>query len=303
MGQHTCAGPDGSSLLGFLSSAGAFAALDRAWPDRNTRLSWKKEGGRWRPVLQVEGPSTEDDLVDALHDELKKRRIRVADEQGRPASNTNKLTVRAFRQQAESLVRQASAKDRLDVDFLAAMAGEVKARDGYLEDTALRTMSGVGHQNFLETMRVLVKGVGRDDIAEALFKPWRAREARNMSLRYDPIEDRRYALRATDPSGESTVVSFPGANRLAVEAIELFPTFPTGRGLLTTGFVGRDILWPIWEVPISVMTLRSLLLRREIYRPEGGATGLKAVGVAAVFTSSRISTGKYRNFSPARVRV
>jgi hypothetical protein len=302
MGQHTCAGPDGSSLLGFLASMGAFAALNRAWPDRNVRLSWKKEG-KWNPVLQVDGPSSEDDIIDALYNELKKREINIIDENGKPAINTNKLTVITFRQQAEKLVCQASTNNRLDVDFLAAMAGEVEKRDGYLEDTALRTMSGSGGQNFLETMRVLVKRVGRDDIAEALFKPWRAKEARNMSLRYDPIEDRRYALRATDPSRESTVVSFPGANRLAVEALEYFPTFPKWKGLLTTGFAEKDIYWPIWSTPISTTTLRSLLLNGQIYNPERPESKaiLRSIGVVAVFASSRISTGKYsRNFTPAK---
>jgi hypothetical protein len=236
MGQHTCTGPDGGNLLGFMSSVGAFAALDRAWPDRNVRLSWKNEG-RWHPVLQVDGPSSEDDIIDALHNELKKRRISITDENGRLASNTNKLTIQAFRQQAESLVRLASTKSRLEADFLAAMMGEVEAGK-YLRDTALRTQSGAGHQYFLVTMRTLVEETSRDDIAGVLFAPWRTREARNMSLRYDPIEDRRYALRATDPGSES-VVSIPGANRLAVEAFEFFPTFPKGKDLLTTGFVEK----------------------------------------------------------------
>jgi hypothetical protein len=49
------------------------------------------------------------------------------------------------------------------------------------------------------------------------------------------------------------------------------------------------------------MTLRSLLLSREIYHPERNAI-LRSIGVAAVFVSSRISTGedRYRNFTPAR---
>ena len=304
MGGHLCVGPDGSSLLGFLSVVGAFSALSRAWPERNVRVRWTKERG-WRPVLMADGPSSDDGLVDALNGELRRRKIGITDENGALADNTNKLTVGAFRAQAERLMLESSIKDRRDIDFLAAVAGEVAYKQ-YIADTALRTLSGAGHQDFLGTMRNLVEKVGKDDIAATLFKTWRATESRKLSLRYDPLEDRRYALRATNPSdNENPPVSFPGANRLAVEALECFPTYPGTTRLWTTGFVQKEILWPLWESPVSLASLRSLLLRKQIYDPRSRAEDMRSIGVSAVFTSTRISTGgdRFRNFTPAKLRV
>ena len=94
-----------------------------------------------------------------------------------------------------------------------------------------------------------------------------------------------------------------GANRLAVEALPLFPTVPVGRRLETTGFTRHDkavhLAWPIWEPALPVEVIRSLLALGDVQAPEPDRTTLRARGIAEVYRSRRISNDRYRNFTPA----
>jgi hypothetical protein len=73
-----------------------------------------------------------------------------------------------------------------------------------------------------------------------------------------------------------------GANRLAIEAL---PLFPTG---------GAEVWWPIWTDALELDTVASLLAAgKEPERP----------GVAQVYKSERFTEGKYRNFSPAKAML
>ena len=305
MPEIICVGPDGSNLLGFLAAVGSLVALDHAWPDRDVRLAWRK-AGPWRPALQVGGEPAQSEIVDALDRELKRRAIDVRREDGELAQNTNNLTPGGFRLQARQACRSASQAHRLDADFLSAIASDAirdRRDEEKLEDSAFRTLSGVGHQDFFGTMRNLVETTTREDLEKALFKQWEYRGGKNISLRLDPREDRRYALRATDP-GKQDVVTVPGANRLAIEALVCFPTFPVGGRLRTVGFQGEEAVWPIWDAMLSRSTIESLLLRKELYSSAEVEERkvLRAIGVTQVYRSSRINTGggHFRNFTIAR---
>ena len=111
-------------------------------------------------------------------------------------------------------------------------------RPGLIRDTAWRTVSGAGHQHFLETMRKLADESDLDSLERCLFHPWTRPDTR-LSLRWDPQDDRRYAHRWRDPADRKDRPATEwGANRLAFEAISLFPVAPAGRWLATTGFRG-----------------------------------------------------------------
>jgi hypothetical protein len=93
-----------------------------------------------------------------------------------------------------------------------------------------------------------------------------------------------------------------GANRLAIEALPLFPTMPTSIGLATTAFQGSGrrgtyFIWPIWSVPIELNILRSLLGQINSLKEDNNAR--IARDVVAMYASARITTGKFRNFTPA----
>jgi hypothetical protein len=196
------------------------------------------------------------------------------------------------------------SRDRTWADFVAAFGSEATAsEEGVIQDTALRTMSGAGHQHFLKTMRDLVQNTAAEHLRKALFEPWRYEDPK-PSLRWDPADDRRYALRWNEPSGDP-IRTVRGANRVAIEALPLLPAMPVGTRLETTGFRGRSSrdtfwTWPIWSAPLTVDAVRSVLALRQLQEDPPPRPELAAMGVNEVYRSQRLTVGKYRNFAPAQ---
>lgn len=177
-----------------------------------------------------------------------------------------------FRDVALQAQAQTEYGDSYFADFMAAFASEVLiegkgAKPAQIQDTAFRTMSGAGHQHFVQFMAQLARETTESQLAEALFSPWRYSDP-GPSLRWDPTDDRRYALRWGEPSGDP-VRTVRGANHLAVEALPLLPVMPVGKRLETTGFTQRRgegvrWTWPIWEGLLGIDTVPSLLAMREL---------------------------------------
>jgi hypothetical protein len=178
-----------------------------------------------------------------------------------------------------------------------------------IEDTALRTVSGAGHQHFLGIMRNVIAITTVDHLRRALFAPWDyADPMPNSTLRWDPVDDARHALQWRNPSGDPARKvggTMLGATRLAIEGLPLFQTMPSGTRLQTTGFTGTGrrntfFTWPLWEGEIGVDSCRSLLALAALQGEVPDAAMLRKRGVLAVFRSQRITEGKYRNFTPGR---
>jgi hypothetical protein len=128
-------------------------------------------------------------------------------------------------------------------------------------------------------------------------------------MRWDPIDDRRYALMDRDPTAsDNKSRSVWMANLLAYRGLVLFPSAARGSRLQVTGWREGDqeqtFTWPIWEFAATFDTVRSLLQLHELTaeRPDRGL--LRARGIADVFRARRIKVGAGANcklnFSPAR---
>ena len=74
---------------------------------------------------------------------------------------------------------------------------------------------------------MLSEHTSREDLRLALFAPWRYLDEK-PTMRWDPMDDRRYALRAGNPS-KAPLRTVRGANRLAIEALTFLPTVPHGQ--------------------------------------------------------------------------
>jgi hypothetical protein len=137
-----------------------------------------------------------------------------------------------------------------------------------------------------------------------MFETWKYCDT-GFSLRWDPEDDRRYALRWDNPSGDPAR-NVRGANRLAIEGIPMYPTIPTTNSLKTTGFEGNNAsntfwIWPVWKYPISIDVCRSLLAHAELQKNHPSIELFQSIGVSAIFKSQRITQGKFRNFTPSVV--
>ena len=294
-------GLDGSNPLAFLAALGTLRTLATAWPDRAVRMAWRVETGAWRPVIEGEGLASDhaaDELLDAVAGQLAKGVGSAAFSFTRDL----KLMPAAFREFARAAREVALSGDphsQTDAAFAAAFASEgCINKDGTVQDTAFRTMSGAGHQHFVGSMNELAGCTDREHLRRTLLAGWDYNDSK-PSLRFDPVDDRRYALRWGDPSGDA-IRTMRGANRLAVEALPLLPTCPMGLRLATTGFnLSRFWTWPIWEPWLSLDVTRTLLALEELQSAIPDRPSLLARGVQEVFRSERITVGKFRNFTPA----
>lgn len=298
-------GIDGANPLGFLAALGTLRTLARS--SNAAALHWTKHANAWRPILTTEAPAQAEELVDQLHKKLK---ASIPAEVFALGDNPS-VPLDVFRSYAEAAARTALDGDRTRADFATAFAGEFPPsdKDGRVPDTALRTMSGAGHQHFLKFMRNFVEQTLPGHLHKTLFEHWRYDDpVQNMTLRWDPSDDSRYALRWADPSGDperKSIGSMWGANRLAIEALPLFPTLPTRRQLETAGFHTEGArkthwTWPIWDKPAGLDTLRSLLDMADVHRSDRASVqpqGLAARGIVDVYRSRRLTTGKFRNFT------
>ncbi|ODT95411.1 MAG: hypothetical protein ABS82_08200 [Rhodanobacter sp. SCN 67-45] len=297
-------GIDGANPLGFLAAIGTLRVL--SLDAGGVRLRWKKHENAWRPVLALDTALDEHTLVERLSARLA---TSIPPEVFALGDNPS-VPLGLFRSYAQACAQAAWDGDRLRSDFAVAFAGEYPVdKNGKVPDTALRTMSGAGHQHFLKFMCNFIEQVQPEHLHKALFATWRYDDpVQNMTLRWDPSDDNRYALRWSDPSGDpdrKSTGSMWGANRLAIEALPLLPTLPTHRQLETTGFHTQGArkthwTWPIWNASAGVDTVRSLLDMAAVHRsgqPGTQPQGLAARGIVEVYRSRRLTTGKFRNFT------
>jgi CRISPR-associated endonuclease/helicase Cas3 len=216
-------------------------------------------------------------------------------------------TSNEYREFAMRFLENGGAAKRAPLDHLAAFASDADVDEyGRLTATPFCFITGSGGQYFLDTVRQLMKEVTAERVRSALFEPWTYTDEK-LSLRWDPIEDRRYALMDRDPTAsdnKSRTVWM--ANLLAYRALALFSSAPGRRGLETSGWddLGRSFTWPVWENPIDLDTIRSLMLLSDLGTEVPGRSVLRDRGVAAIFRSPRIKVGSGANFKinfgPAR---
>lgn len=294
-------GLDGANPLAFLAALGTLRMLDLevADPLRAPTMRWASSGITWHPVLAFQhdgAPCSTDEFLDLLMRALE----RHADEAPFQWAKNTTVEPDRFRAFVRDAARAAEPGNRRLADFAAAFGCEALVdRQGKVQDTALRTMSGAGHQHFLQSMRLLVQVTEREHLESALFERWAYRDDR-PSMRWDPMDDRRYALRWEDPSRDK-IRTVRGANRLAIEALPWFPTAPGRRRLETVGFSGTRLRWPVWCVGVTAAVVRSLLSHPSIHGEDGPVVRreLHEMGISLVYESRRITVGKFRNFTPS----
>lgn len=292
------AGLDGSNPLAFLAALGTLRSLSLEWPNAEIRMCWGMADGRLRPLLTSLNELEEEALLQALI-----KRLRPVEKN--PAltfADDLSVTQDVFRETARLAQAQASRHSQVAAEFMAAFGCDVPAdpKSGRVQDTAWRTLTGAGHQHFLSSMRVLAADTTADQLRAALFAPWAYSDA-PPSLRWDPMDDRRHALRWKEPTRDP-IRTVRGGNALAIQGLPLFPTQPQGGSLLTTGFRqirrrGTFLTWPIWERPIGIDVVRSVLALRALQEDNPPREPLRVLGVVEVLRSQRITQGKFRNFT------
>jgi hypothetical protein len=203
---------------------------------------------------------------------------------------------------------EASHQERNILDLYAAFGSDACSQDK--SDQMLATnfcfITGSGHQNFLDTIRQLTESVTADRIMEAVFSQVEPQDEK-CSMRWDPQEDRRYAVMWSDPTAAGNKAKTNWAtNLLAYNGLQLLPSVPRSKGLFTTGWSEDEHLawnWPIWTGRISSWVIRSLLSHPLVIEKSANRNAIMSLGVTAVYQSVRVQVGNPPlhkvNFTPA----
>lgn len=297
------AGLDGSNPLAFLAALGTLAMLDRMIDVDKPRMDWVLNAGAWRPRLysSIDNEQFSRHLVAALSD------VYAVTKKVWQIDRRLPFPVSDFHHLCGQLTTDAQAHNRLAVDLVAAFGVDVLSNEkGEFLDTSLRMVrSGdSGGNGLLAYATWIIENTTSDHIRQLVDASLVLDEG--TSLRWDPSEHRTRALQWGDPSKEK-ILSRRGLNRLALEALPLFPTVPENTEAATIGFAqnsdsrGETFTWPIWIGPLSLSVVRSLLSLAVLRDPIPDAQLLAARGISAVFRSVRFASSKYySNLAPAQ---
>jgi hypothetical protein len=207
-------------------------------------------------------------------------------------------TVEEFRSHARSVRADSAPSRRCTADMLASFGAELGAEnEKQIVATPFCFITGSGHQWFLDTAGDLMARANETKLREALFERWAYRDEK-LTMRWDPSDDRRYALMDRDPTAaDNKSATVWMANLLAYIALAFFPCAPTTRGAATACWLNNKeslaFRWPVWRDPLSCDSIRSLLAHRGFATSDfaGERAELRARGVEAIFSARRIQVG------------
>ena len=296
-------GLDGTNPLGFLAALGLFRTLEPGPSPSHCLMSWTQVGGTWVPVLTtISGPAlTPEGLLNLLANRL------VKSIDAHPADLLRLLDERANNSHARRALLQdiATGDTASDTDWAAAVASN------FAPPESINQLQTTRRDYFFGNLTSVIRLTEFSHLQRSRFQPWDYADALdNQSLHLDPSEDRRHALQWNKPAGDPdrrTRGGMLGANRLALEAIPLFASFPEAGTLRTTGFSGTHSTntrwtWPIWTRPLTLPTLKSVLALPALqaqHLTSADRANLHAQGIITAYRTSRILVGKTPNFTPA----
>lgn len=279
MSELTLSGIPGDLPIGAMAAFGVLRLCDHA------RLHWSEDSGRWRPVLTVDDDLTTEELVEVLAAAAG----RVGD---RPEMTWTEQVKSDSKEQFQQAARGATEEAR---EWFAAFATDIiLTKDGVLVPSPF-DMS-VARQKFPADLVKLAMALSGDKAAfrEALYGPWLYKDDQH-SFGWDPTTMRLGAFTTQAPTKMANA-GVRAAVWLAFESLPLFPCFCSEGKLRTRSFLanGRDLefRWPVWQTPINLLTLKSLLASSELLA-DNGFEALRARGVVALYSSKRFKPNKY----------
>lgn len=266
----------GDNPLGFLAALGALVTLSRREANPPPRLAWEAVPPH-RALLSATTP-TPDGLAEELFIALTVPEAPTPRHAVGPR-RLKELTLVEYRQQ----MRQS---DESVCHLLAGLCSDVTDKET-VRSSPLVMMGGPQDypSKVKETQDKLAKD-GASRLANALFGPWEY--VAGHPLGFDPLMERSHAYLAEKPGRDNSVM-VPGAVLLAAAALAALPLFPVARRSGCTNALFKDwqadgMLWPVWDRPLSLPAVVTLL---SVFRP-----AVRWPGVAAAYACGRVAAGK-----------
>ena len=297
-------GLDGTNPLGFLAALGVLRVL--SLQEHGVNLSWQPSSGTWKPKLhgvQVPLPELGAELLAG---------IRNLDHSAWSIDKKLPFEANKFRRVVAESIEATHSKQRFKVDLLAAFGVEcVRDKKGNFEETELRLVRTADNKKDKEKQEGLlafaattIETTSVAQIQETLSSNWLYKD-KQLTFRWDPAEDRGYALQWDDP-GPIGAMTQRGANCLALFGMTCFPVIPVKGQVETTGFGLKEpkqasLTWPVWKHPINLSVVSTLLTSRELQQEQPNRLELASLGVPAAYRCNRVMTSTYyANFAPAQ---
>jgi hypothetical protein len=300
MNDLSLSGIDGQHLWGFLTALGSLSLLDEHARESGLvipRLAFKEDGSA---VMQT--PVAREQLAAVLLGKLRALQPYLEGSLG----GINKPSD-FDRSRYETIALESITPTT--VDMLAGLACVVGEKTS---ESTLCAANGASHQNLVQSMRDVLKLVEEEHVRSALFEPWRKSYrvpddkrkklklgTRKPTLRLDPSDERLYALRLSNPTTTDDFSTELGAQALAIPAFALLPLVPGRQPVTVASKRSHERVtfsWPLWNVPATLRTVRSL-----VWVGVGSPKEQRERGVFAAFSADRVSGAKGKlSFAPSQ---
>ncbi|MDA8410347.1 MAG: hypothetical protein M0001_08145 [Treponema sp.] len=310
-----CPGLDGSNPLHFLASLGVLRILPEG-----SLLSWRYEGG-WHPRFEHDQPNMPEHLSQGIrrgvpdHSLVTARVSRSGEEQkAEPEAADRKSIATAYDFLGFAPIPKTTheefrriAKMQFPQDYESMMdplssigiLGSLNAEsppgdDGMLEPTAFSFSNGGGGQ-VLHDDFITLASLTSPEAVSATLEGRRERFVWCTSLNWDPKSLRSYAHQWGNPESQPKETDV-AANALAFIGLGAYPVVPRQGGSRTLGIVAerRRFRWPMWERPIPLLTIESL-----VHLAPEEQSSRRSAGIVAIFEAERFSSNKRIYFAPA----
>lgn len=256
----------GTNPLGFLAALGVLYSADVQSGPREPlpRLAWTDDVEPSAILTGVEDMGVLLDRLEAERDAVAKcTALNWPRDNPLSTAKPDRATLRAWAQVCYQDPDPRSAAVFNSLVAEGAYAGKGVAKPTHLDFTA-------GQQQLLNMVRQLAATSDRARLEEALAG-W-VPDRQFPSLSFDPADERLYALRAIDPSGDKKA-SVPGANWLAFLGLLMLPVVNHGGNLSTTScarpWKRSSMEWWLWREPLSRETVAALLRGGSAHLPSG----------------------------------
>ena len=289
--------------IGFMAALGTLRHANAMGELGAVKLRWKPHGGQFCAVLETSQNVNHDDFVRLFTQRLKSMGERIEFEW---SDSLKSAPVESYRCESQLALEATCAGANPLADWFQAFGSELVHEDGVLEPTPFDMT--VARQLFLADAKWLTKNLAEDDkkrgdtinadsFRETFFGPWKYSDNQH-SLGWDPATTLMGAFTPKAP----TAMPKAGVRAVVWLAMESLPFFPCfyERGLATCGFVRkgrrRSFHWAVWESPLSLSTVRTLLAQT----PAITAQDKAGRGLCAIYSSGVYKPNKYlTSFQPA----
>jgi hypothetical protein len=292
-----CTGIQEDNPRDFLAALGFLRLLAGFYPESEVAMAWLSDG---HPSFSAT-EALPDDFLERLISGLKDLNAR------QPHPFVHNKVIKVALPVYWGAVRRSLECDRhagIPPALFAAYGSQIHdAEKGEVSPSYFSFSNGQGGKELLRDISELIEWElsAPQLLADLKGEATATKDAK--SFRWSPVEYRSAAYRAADPGSNvkgDVVLDHPSLNMLAFFGLTFYPVVDRAAREFTCGFSRRKrdrgqadyFTWPVWDTPLSVDTLSSLLLHPALHSEACDPFFLRSLGCQRVLSSQRFRDDK-----------